>query len=138
MELNRRTIPILIALFLSDFLKKSKKIIVVVIAFLFIVQTFFAFSYMNSLTPYSSIPNYWNEMYDDLPENAVLFAWWDYGHWTTWNGFKTISDNTNLNISRVVKASEILSSFDEPDFPSDWQVSHVAMDSSLLIDKKTT
>lgn len=108
---------------------------------------------MNSMDSYKTgyVPQpEWNDMYDYLKdqqnENIVVMTWWDYGHWTAWNNIKTTLDNTNANSSKVIETAKI---FTDPIANSSaelekkhldritrgWQVTHVAVDRTLLTNK---
>lgn len=41
-------------------------------------------------------------MRENIPENAVVLSWWDYGYWiTTISGKKTLTDNGTLNKTQI-------------------------------------
>lgn len=53
----------------------------------------------------ASIPDWVNAlswMRDNLPEKAVVAAWWDYGYWITMMGNKTtLADNSTTNSTQI-------------------------------------
>jgi hypothetical protein len=60
----------------------------------------------SSLPVVSNPPGDWLEaltwMKDNLPNNAVVLAWWDYGYWiTTVGGKKTLTDNGTMNTTQI-------------------------------------
>lgn len=45
---------------------------------------------------------------DNIPEDAVIAAWWDYGYWISYIAErKSLADNGTLNISRIELLAEI-------------------------------
>ncbi len=58
-----------------------------------------------SLPTRSSVPDWLQAlswMRDNLPSNAVVFAWWDYGYWITVNtGHHTLADNGTGNLTQI-------------------------------------
>ncbi len=71
------------------------------------------FSYVPATVMTSSLPtkspiNDWARtiewMRNNLPDNAVIAAWWDYGNWISILGNKTsIIDNTTIDSKRIAK-----------------------------------
>jgi dolichyl-diphosphooligosaccharide--protein glycosyltransferase len=60
----------------------------------------------SSLPVVRQAPQDWLEalvwMKDNLPNNAVVFAWWDYGYWiTAVGGKKSLSDNGTMNTTQI-------------------------------------
>src|SRR3989454_5590550 len=41
-------------------------------------------------------------MNNNLPQSSVVFAWWDYGYWITYNtGLHTLADNGTGNLTQI-------------------------------------
>ena len=60
----------------------------------------------SSLPTYKEHPQDWLEalawMRENLPEDAVVFSWWDYGYWiTTLSEKRTLADNGTLNSTQI-------------------------------------
>lgn len=97
-------------------------------------------------TSYAPQPG-WQKFYDwykTTPDENVLMTWWDYGHWTSWNGKKTTLDNTNRNSSKVMKTARIFTDYYGNSTQLEkrhlqqmksWDVTHVAVDRILLYQK---
>lgn len=89
----------------------------------------------------------WQKFYDwykTTSKDNVLMTWWDYGHWTSWNGMKTTLDNTNRNSSKVQATARIFTDYYGNSTQiekrhlkqmKDWEVTHVAVDRILLHQK---
>jgi len=51
---------------------------------------------------------------DNLPENAVIASWWDYGYWITVNtGRISLADNANFNYTQIYTLARALISDEE-------------------------
>ncbi len=60
----------------------------------------------SSLPTVRQAPQDWLEaltwMKDNLPDNAVVFSWWDYGYWiTAVGGKKSLADNGTMNTTQI-------------------------------------
>ena len=72
----------------------------------------------SSLPTVTQAPQDWLEaltwMRDNLPDNAVVFSWWDYGYWITIVGGKhSLADNGTMNTTQIsVIGRTFLSDFD--------------------------
>jgi len=69
-------------------------------------QAYFPPTVIQSTLPVAaSIPDWMNAlswMRDNLPDNAVVAAWWDYGYWITVMGNKTtLADNSTTNSTQI-------------------------------------
>jgi len=67
---------------------------------------------------------------DNLPENAVVMAWWDYGYWITVLGNKTtLADNGTLNWQQIATIGRAFISTEEEALPimKSRNVTHVAV-----------
>lgn len=69
-------------------------------------------------------------MKDNLPKDAVVFSWWDYGYWiTTLAEKRTLADNGTINSTQiaVIARAFILNETMAVPILKDYNVSHVAV-----------
>lgn len=69
-------------------------------------------------------------MRDNLPKDAVVFSWWDYGYWiTTLAEKRTLADNGTINSTQiaVIARAFIMNETMAVPILKDYNVSHVAV-----------
>ncbi|MGB9622493.1 MAG: STT3 domain-containing protein, partial [Candidatus Bathyarchaeia archaeon] len=50
-----------------------------------------------------------NWMKDNLPEDAVVVSWWDYGYWIqTLSGKRTLADGATINTTQIAQIGKIM------------------------------
>lgn len=88
----------------------------------------------SSLPTVRQAPQDWLEalawMKDNLPEDAVVFAWWDYGYWiTTVGGKRSLADNGTMNTTQIAMIGRTFLSDESNALPilKRYDVSHVAL-----------
>ncbi|MCD6522259.1 MAG: glycosyltransferase family 39 protein [Candidatus Diapherotrites archaeon] len=146
---------LLIGIVLADGINLAKKVGEKTTHFAFFIAFLILFAQIpmgvNIMEGYKvnySVDPGWEAMYTylkTLPYNPVLMTWWDYGHWTAWHNIRTTLDNTNQNQTKVIQTAKIFTEFrgntsqeiEERwlDRVKSWQVTHVAIDRTLLTNK---
>ncbi|WP_455276769.1 STT3 domain-containing protein [[Eubacterium] cellulosolvens] len=88
----------------------------------------------SSLPTITQQPQDWLEalswMRDNLPENAVVFAWWDYGYWITTLGDKhSLADNGTINTTQITMIARTFLSNETRAVPilKQYDVTHIAI-----------
>lgn len=69
-------------------------------------------------------------MKDNLPENAVVFSWWDYGYWITAIADKhSMADNGTLNFTQIALIARTFLSNETEAIPTlkSYNVTHIAI-----------
>jgi len=88
----------------------------------------------SSLPTVTVQPQDWLEalswMRDNLPENTVVFSWWDYGYWITTLGDKhTLADNGTINSTQITMIARTFLSNETKAVPilKEYDVTHIAI-----------
>jgi dolichyl-diphosphooligosaccharide--protein glycosyltransferase len=88
----------------------------------------------SSLPTVTQSPQDWLEaltwMRDNLPDNTVVFSWWDYGYWITIVGGKhSLADNGTINTTQISVIGRTFLTDSDKALPilKRYNVSHVAL-----------
>lgn len=106
-----------------------KSIIVILSFILILLSTYFSYNVsvrgatypvtiLTGGSPYAVTSNDWFEalewMKANIPDDAVVAAWWDYGYWISFiAGKKSLADNGTLNSTRIAELAKMFLSDEE-------------------------
>lgn len=102
---------------------ESRTYIFLVLVFFILIMSYFSYStayrsgnvpatIASSSLPFSSRIDSWIEalewMKANIPDDAVVAAWWDYGYWITVIGGKnSLADNSTMNDTRIIELANM-------------------------------